>query len=177
MTLGIDASPIFSEMCRASFTNDPIMKKMIYFYLTTYAEEHPDLSIMAINTFKKDCKHASSRIRGMALRHLCSFKSSDYVDNVLPVLREALLDPEAYVKKAAILGCLKLFYFSPKSITGTFVLYLEDDAIKETLASMIRNDDPLVSQNALVALDEIKAEEGGLPMTTKLTMYLLNRLK
>lgn len=42
---------------------------------------------------------------------------------------------------------------------------------------MIRNDDPLVSQNALVALDEIKADEGGLPMTTKLTMYLLNRLK
>lgn len=118
MTLGIDASPIFSEMCRASFTNDPVMKKMIYFYLTTYAEEHPDLSIMAINTFKKDCKHTSSRIRGMALRHLCSFKSSDYVDNVLPVLREALLDPEAYVKKAAIFGCLKLFYFSPKSITG-----------------------------------------------------------
>jgi AP-4 complex subunit beta-1 len=73
---------------------------------------------MAINTFKKDCKHTSSRIRGMALRHLCSFKSSDYVDNILPVLREALLDPEPYVKKAAILGCLKLFYFHPKSVTG-----------------------------------------------------------
>lgn len=87
MTLGIDASPIFSEMCRASFTNDEVQKKMIYFYLTTYAEEHPDLSIMAINTFKKDCKHTSSRIRGMALRNLCSFKSSDYVDNVLPILR------------------------------------------------------------------------------------------
>ncbi len=42
---------------------------------------------------------------------------------------------------------------------------------------MIRSEDPLVSQNALVALDEINAEEGGIPMTTKLTMYLLNRLK
>ncbi len=91
---------------------------MIYFYLTTYAEDNPDLSIMAINTFKKDCKHSSSRIRGMALRNLCSFKSADYVDNVLPVLREALNDPEPYVKKTAILGCLKLFYFHPPSITG-----------------------------------------------------------
>ena len=26
MTLGMDASPVFSEMCRASFTNDEIMK-------------------------------------------------------------------------------------------------------------------------------------------------------
>ena len=37
MTLGLDASPIFSVMCRASYTNDEIQKKMIYFYLTTYA--------------------------------------------------------------------------------------------------------------------------------------------
>ncbi|CAM6004335.1 unnamed protein product [Sphagnum balticum] len=47
MTLGMDASPVFSEMCRASFTNDEVMKKMIYFYLTTYAEDNPDLAIMA----------------------------------------------------------------------------------------------------------------------------------
>lgn len=87
MTLGLDASPIFSEMCRASYTNDEIQKKMIYFYLTTYAEENPDLSVMVINTFKKDCKHTSPKIRGMALRNLCNFKTVDYVDNVLPVLR------------------------------------------------------------------------------------------
>ena len=37
MTLGMDASPVFSEMCRASYTNDEVTKKMIYFYLTTYA--------------------------------------------------------------------------------------------------------------------------------------------
>lgn len=92
MTLGLDASPIFSEMCRASYTNDEIQKKMIYFYLTTYAEENPDLSVMVINTFKKDCKHTKPKIRGMALRNLCNFKTVDYVDNVLPVLREALAD-------------------------------------------------------------------------------------
>jgi vesicle coat complex subunit len=60
---------------------------MIYFYLTTNAEDNPDLSIMAINTFRKDCKHTSSKVRGLALRSLCSFKSSDYVNNVLPTIR------------------------------------------------------------------------------------------
>jgi AP-4 complex subunit beta-1 len=87
MTLGMDASPVFSEMCRASYINDEVMKKMIYFYLTTYAEDNPDLSIMAINTFKKDCKHPTAKIRGLALRNLCSFRSSDYVNSVLPTLR------------------------------------------------------------------------------------------
>jgi AP-4 complex subunit beta-1 len=67
--------------------NDEVMKKMIYFYLTTYAEDNPDLSIMAINTFKKDCKHTTAKIRGLALRNLCSFRSSDYVNSVLPTLR------------------------------------------------------------------------------------------
>ena len=55
--LGIDVSKLFSEMCMASYTNDLIQKKMIYLYLTTYAESHSELAIMAINTFQKDCKH------------------------------------------------------------------------------------------------------------------------
>jgi AP-4 complex subunit beta-1 len=110
MTLGMDASPVFSEMCRASFTNDEVMKKMIYFYLTTYAEDNPDLAIMAVNTFKKDCKHSSPKIRGLALRSLCSFRSADYLNNALPLIRELLVDYEAYVKKTAIMGLLKVFY-------------------------------------------------------------------
>ena len=120
MTLGMDASPVFSEMCRASFTNDEVMKKMIYFYLTTYAEDNPELTIMAINTFQKDCKHASSKIRGLALRNLCSFKSADYVNNVLPIIRELLTDFEPYVKKTAIMGLLKVFYYDPATIFRTF---------------------------------------------------------
>lgn len=53
--IGIDVSRLFTEMCMASYTNDIIQKKMIYLYLTTYAESHPDLAIMAISTFQKDC--------------------------------------------------------------------------------------------------------------------------
>jgi len=121
MTLGMDASLIFSEVCRASFTTDEVTKKMIYFYLTTYAEDNPDLSIMAINTFQKDCKNSSSKIRGLALRNLCSFKSSDYINNVLPTIRELLNDFEPYVKKTAIMGALKVFYHDPPVIFSKFI--------------------------------------------------------
>lgn len=170
MTLGMDASPVFSEMCRASFTNDEVMKKMIYFYLTTYAEDNPDLAIMAVNTFKKDCKHSSSKIRGLALRNLCSFKSSDYVNNVLPVVRELLNDFEPYVKKTAIMGVLKVFYVDPATI-------ILDDGIINSLSQLIKDSDGLVSVNALLALDEILVSEGGVPLNNKLYFYLINRLK
>ena len=135
-------------MCRASFTNDEVMKKMIYFYLTTYAEDNPDLAIMAVNTFKKDCKHTSPKIRGLALRNLCSFRSSDYVNNTLPVIRELLNDFEPYVKKTAIMGLLKVFYVEPETI-------LTDDSLINSLSTLIKDSDPLVSVNAFLSLDEI----------------------
>lgn len=40
MTLGIDVSRLFPEMVKASRTDDLVMKKMIYLYLTTYAEQN-----------------------------------------------------------------------------------------------------------------------------------------
>jgi len=42
MTLGIDVSSLFSEMCMLSFTEDIITKKMIYLYLTTYSESNSE---------------------------------------------------------------------------------------------------------------------------------------
>ena len=72
MTLGVDVSRLFSEMCLASYTNDIIQKKMIYLYLTTYAESNAELAVMAINTFKKDAEHLDPKIRGLALRNLAS---------------------------------------------------------------------------------------------------------
>ena len=135
-------------MCRASFTNDEVRKKIIYFYLTTFAEDNPDLAIMAVNTFKKDCKHTSPKIRGLALRNLCSFRSSDYVNNTLPVIRELLNDFEPYVKKTAIMGLLKVFYVEPETI-------LTDDSLINSLSTLIKDSDPLVSVNAFLSLDEI----------------------
>ncbi len=55
-----------------TYTNDIITEKMIYLYLTKYAKTNEETSIMAINTFLKDCKHVEGRIRGYALKTLCS---------------------------------------------------------------------------------------------------------
>lgn len=54
MTLGIDVSRLYTEMIKASKTDDIVMKKMIYLYLTNYAEQNQELSILAINTFLMD---------------------------------------------------------------------------------------------------------------------------
>lgn len=74
MTLGIDVSRLFPEMVKASMTDDVVMKKMIYLYLINYAEQNQDLAILAINAFLIDCKQQNHKIRGLALRSLCSIR-------------------------------------------------------------------------------------------------------
>ena len=74
MTLGIDVSRLYPEMVKASRTEDVVMKKMIYLYLINYAEQNQELAILAINTFWMDIKQQNHKIRGLALRSLCSLR-------------------------------------------------------------------------------------------------------
>ena len=131
----------------ASYTNDLIQKKMIYLYLTTYAESHPDLAIMAINTFRKDCQHSDAKIRGLALRNLCSLKFSGAFEYMIPCIQEALKDMDGYVRKTAIMGCLKVYYIQPESV--------RESDIVDSLYKMIKDNDTLVIINAIGALNEI----------------------
>jgi len=116
MTLGIDVSPLFTEMCLVSYTNSLIQKKMIYLYLTKYAEQMPDLCVMAINTFLKDIDNKSEKIRGLALRNLCSLRFSGAFEYLQPSIMKCLNDFDPYVRKTAIMGCIKLFQMSKEAI-------------------------------------------------------------
>lgn len=77
---------------------------MIYQYITNYAEKNPDLVVMAINTFLVDCKSHNGKIRGLALRSLCSLRSKDSEAHTNAAILEGLDDIDPYVKKTAIIG-------------------------------------------------------------------------
>ena len=128
MTLGIDVSPLFSEMClvisidQLSYTKDIISKKMIYFYLINYAETNPSLALMAINSFKKDCEDKDVKIKGLALRSLCSLKFDGVYDYAKGHVLLMLNDHDPYIRNIAINGCLKLHYLNPKFVEGAHLL-------------------------------------------------------
>jgi AP-4 complex subunit beta-1 len=93
---------------------------MIYLYLGNYAESHPDLAIMAINTYVKDCQHSDPKIRGLALRSLCSLRFSGSYEYMQPAIMEALKDSDPYVRKTAIMGCIKLSYMAPATVKSKY---------------------------------------------------------
>lgn len=113
-------------MCLASYTNDLIQKKMIYLYLTNYAEFNSELAVMAINTFLKDFKHPDPKIRGLALRNLCSLRFSGAYEfgHFQPAIMDGMRDMDPYVRKTAILGTIKLYFLEPDFITSTAPLNL-----------------------------------------------------
>ncbi len=100
MTLGIDVSKLFSEMImvikyththththsshppththtphtQAGATVDLVQKKLVYLYLTNYAESNSELALLTVNTLCKDCLDRNPMIRGLSLRAMCSLR-------------------------------------------------------------------------------------------------------
>jgi AP-4 complex subunit beta-1 len=169
MTLGIDVSRLYPEMVKASRTDDVVMKKMIYLYLINYAEQNQELAILAINTFWMDIKQTNHKIRGLALRSLCSLRFEGVTQYLQQAIQECLHDVDPYVKKTAIIGCVKFYHMSKKEFKKTEFL--------DTLYKLTRDHDALVVINAIEAINEIRANKGGIDIQRPLIIHLLNRIK
>eukprot|EP00485_Elphidium_margaritaceum_P005776 CAMPEP_0202688500 /NCGR_PEP_ID=MMETSP1385-20130828/4001_1 /ASSEMBLY_ACC=CAM_ASM_000861 /TAXON_ID=933848 /ORGANISM="Elphidium margaritaceum" /LENGTH=740 /DNA_ID=CAMNT_0049343493 /DNA_START=129 /DNA_END=2348 /DNA_ORIENTATION=+ len=168
MTLGIDVSSLFSQMIMATITTDLVQKKMVYLYLCTYAASKPDLTLLAVNTLQRDCRDDDPMIRGLALRSLCSLRVGNLTEYVMDPIRVGLTDTSAYVRKTAVMGVAKLFSVAPS--------ILKDSDLVDILYNIIKDKDTLVVVNAIHALNEILAEEGGMAVNTKIIHHLLNRM-
>lgn len=83
-------------------------------------------------------------------------------------LYDALKDSHPYVRKTAVIGLLKVYHLNPKLIT-------EKDI--ETLYEMIKDKDSIVVTNTLNVLNEILKKEGGISISSKMIIHLLNNLK
>lgn len=57
---------------QATNTRDLVQKKLVYLYLCAYAESHPELSLLAMNTLQKDFLDDNPMVRGLALRYVPS---------------------------------------------------------------------------------------------------------
>ena len=66
------------------------------------------------------------------------------------------------------MGLLKVYHLNSKLISDKDI---------DTLYEMIKDSDPLVVTNTLFVLNEILKAEGGIAISNKMIVYLLNRIK
>ena len=104
------------------------------------------------------------------MRSLCSLKFEGVAEYVQQAIDLGLADHDPYVKKTAIIGCIKLFHMN-KSNFKKNTTYLEQ------LYELTRDNDALVVINAIEAINEITADKGGIDISRQLVINLLNRIR
>lgn len=91
---------------------------------------------------------------------------TEHLEAIIP---KALSDETAYVRRVAVLACVKLHQLSPSSVKETGIIH--------DLYGMIRDPDPTVVVNCLSALEEILKEEGGIVINEAMAHHLVTKLR
>ncbi|KAK6592549.1 AP-2 complex subunit beta [Botrytis cinerea] len=147
MTLGKDVSALFPDVLKNIATADLDQKKLVYLYLMNYAKSHPDLCILAVNTFVQDSEDPNPLVRALAIRTMGCIRVDKMVDYMEEPLRKTLRDESPYVRKTAAICVAKLFDLNP-------TMCLENGFL-ETLQELIGDPNPMVVANSVTALVEI----------------------
>eukprot|EP00371_Babesia_bovis_P002215 XP_001610862.1 adaptin subunit [Babesia bovis T2Bo] len=181
MTLGMDVSRLYTDVVMISQTTDPVQKKMIYMYLSTYSKDHPEQTILTINTLLKDFDNVDPVIRSLAIRNLSAFDTKLSNEYAMNVVLKKFLDPSDTVKRSAVIGALRL-YKSQCAISKTE--RLEDSKDEEVrsdilhhLQSSIKSLNLDVMFDSLCVYSELVESDDDLRLSRPSIVYLINRIK
>ncbi|CAN6629168.1 AP-1 complex subunit beta-1 [Trichomonascus vanleenenianus] len=148
MTLGKDVSALFPDILKNMSTHDLDQKKLVYLYLMNYAKSHPELCILAVNTFVQDTEDPNPLVRALAIRTMGCIRVDKMVDYMNIPLRRTLKDDNPYVRKTAAICVAKLFDLNPE-------MCLEEGFLSD-LQGLVDDANPMVVANAVSALAEIQ---------------------
>ncbi|XP_046333588.1 AP-4 complex subunit beta-1-like [Haliotis rufescens] len=162
-------TPLLPSAVKLLAHSDMCIKKMAGHILIQYGANDPEMILLAINTLLKDCQESNPMLRGLALKTLCALQQESILEFADKALKKALSDKSSYVRRAAVIGSVKVFHFCSS--------YIRDGHIIDQLYSMIRDPDPLVVVNCISALEEILHDEGGIVLNKNIAHHLLNRVK
>lgn len=147
MTVGKDVSALFPDVINCMQTDNLELKKLVYLYLMNYAKSQPDMAIMAVNTFVKDCDDTNPLIRALAVRTMGCIRVDKITEYLCEPLRKCLKDEDPYVRKTAAVCVAKLY-----DINATMV---EDQGFLDALKDLLSDSNPMVVANAVAGLSEI----------------------
>jgi AP-1 complex subunit beta-1 len=147
-------------------TDNLELKKLVYLYLINYAKSHPDLAILAVNTFVKDSQDPNPLIRALAVRTMGCIRVDKITEYLCDPLQRCLKDDDPYVRKTAAVCVAKLHDINAELV--------EDRGFLEALKDMISDSNPMVVANAVASLAEI--QEGSSKLVFEITNHTLFKL-
>ena len=153
MTYGKDVSSLFPDIVKCMYTTSLELKKLVYLYIINYAKSKPDLTILAIQTFRTDATNKTNPLlRALAVRTMGCIRVEKIAEYLCESLKDALQDPDPYVRKTAAVCVAKLFSTNPRLV--------KDHGFISVLQGMLADGNSVVVANAIAALLEISALTG-----------------
>ena len=168
MTVGKDVSTLFPDVVNCMQTSDVELKKLVYLYLMNYAKSHPDMAIMAVNTFARDCEDHNPLVRALAVRTMGCIRVDKITEYLCDPLRKCLKDDDPYVRKTAAVCVVKMH-----DINASLV---EDQGFLDLLKDLVSDSNPMVVANAVAALTEICDTSPSARSQFELNPALVNKL-
>ena len=145
---GKDASDLFPAVVKNVVCKNLEVKKLVYVYLTRYAEEQQDLALLSISTFQKALKDPNQLIRASALRVLSSIRVPMISPIMMLAIKEAVNDMSPYVRKTAAHGIPKLYSLDPEN----------KEQLVEVIEKLLADKTTLVAGSAIQAFEEVCPE-------------------
>lgn len=168
MTVGKDVSSLFPDVVNCMQTDNLELKKLVYLYLMNYAKSQPDMAIMAVNTFVRDCDDPNPLIRALAVRTMGCIRVDKITEYLTEPLRKCLRDEDPYVRKTAAVCVAKLH-----DINASLV---EEQGFLDLLRDLLSDSNPMVVANAVAALTEINETSSTGEPLVELNSQTINKL-
>lgn len=168
MTVGKDVSALFPDVVNCMQTDNLELKKLVYLYLMNYAKSQPDMAIMAVNTFVKDCEDPNPLIRALAVRTMGCIRVDKITEYLCEPLRRCLRDEDPYVRKTAAVCVAKLHDISASLV--------DDRGFLDSLKELLSDSNPMVVANAVAALSEIAAGDSSAAASSAMAPQAINKL-
>jgi len=150
-------------------STDLVTKKLASWYVARNSSAESDVSVLAINTLVTDMHDPNPVVRSLAIRTLVGIQLPELAEHGINAVSSALKDPDAVVRRAAVLACIQIYQTAPSAVL--------DGGLVDVLYSLIRDPDPVVVVNCLDALQEILSDEDGVVVSRNMARYLLQKLK
>ncbi|XP_050409879.1 AP-1 complex subunit beta-1 isoform X1 [Patella vulgata] len=168
MTVGKDVSALFPDVVNCMQTDNLELKKLVYLYLMNYAKSQPDMAIMAVNTFVKDCEDANPLIRALAVRTMGCIRVDKITEYLCEPLRKCLKDEDPYVRKTAAVCVAKLHDINSQLV--------EDQGFLDALRDLLSDSNPMVVANAVAAISEILDTSPTAQQVLEMNSITINKL-
>ena len=109
------------------------------------------MTIMAVNTFVKDCDDPNPLIRALAVRTMGCIRVDKITEYLCEPLRKCLKDEDPYVRKTAAVCVAKLYDISADMV--------QEQGFLDALKDLLSDSNPMVVANAVAALSEIGRDD------------------